>query len=520
MLTILVIEECEESSKIRNLIDWTAENYSLLGIVSNGIIGRAIAERQRPDIILLSTTSQYLGGQSFIDSVTTDEYTPQIIQLYSDEKSVRRINVPSNARLSICRSGFSKESLLSILAKASSVIQLIGSNTIENYQPFFAQRNEAFTRILQTPNPPHTIERLAEEYNLHIISESTSLALFYPENKPLDEVTFKQLVNHLDSLLRQGRNGEVFFRTPDEIGVELCDRESRKGEDSYTYFWQVLESMSQSIESQLGFKVHVVWNETPSGYKSLHNSYLELKKLSAYRYFLPDTNLLNTEYCKKHAQHIPISSIDHLLQQLQEAVAAQSLTLVESLLYDIYISNARSSMDFAVVGYIRSGIETIYNNLIPFSPQNIELHFDNFSFENVEQEYLSIRAFFSDSVRKSSSISAKAHPVTKAVIEYITRNYQKDISLEMVADFANVSCGYLSRLFRKDIGVTFNAYLTKIRIQKAQQLLTDTSIRVSDVSKAVGYSDDKYFSRIFKKHTGVAPRQYQRITKEKDGEER
>ena len=63
------------------------------------------------------------------------------------------------------------------------------------------------------------------------------------------------------------------------------------------------------------------------------------------------------------------------------------------------------------------------------------------------------------------------------------------------------------------MGVTFTEYLTGVRMQRARELLADTSMRTADVAYAVGYNDPHYFSYLFKKNTGLSPREYRKDEK-------
>ena len=64
---------------------------------------------------------------------------------------------------------------------------------------------------------------------------------------------------------------------------------------------------------------------------------------------------------------------------------------------------------------------------------------------------------------------------------------------------------------KKEVGVNFSEYLIKVRIKNAKEMLLNTEGSVEDISYAVGYSDIKYFSRIFKKYMGVTPTEFRKL---------
>lgn len=98
--------------------------------------------------------------------------------------------------------------------------------------------------------------------------------------------------------------------------------------------------------------------------------------------------------------------------------------------------------------------------------------------------------------------------IIEAVKKYIIENYSNNISLEMAANSVHMNHMYLSRLFKKETGVSFTDYLTDIRMQKAKKLMENVSIKLYEISEMVGYYSPKHFSKVFKKNTGVTPKQY------------
>ena len=92
--------------------------------------------------------------------------------------------------------------------------------------------------------------------------------------------------------------------------------------------------------------------------------------------------------------------------------------------------------------------------------------------------------------------------------EYINNNYSKDISLDDVSRQVNISPYYFSKIFKEDMGEGFVEYLTKIRMEKAKELLTTTEYSMKEICAMVGYADPNYFSRSFKKNVGVTPTEY------------
>lgn len=118
-----------------------------------------------------------------------------------------------------------------------------------------------------------------------------------------------------------------------------------------------------------------------------------------------------------------------------------------------------------------------------------------------------IRKFTNKITDQRNSIGRQA--VVKAK-EFIDTNYAAEISLKEVADSVYLNPSYFSQLFKETTGENFITYLTKVRIEKAMELLNKFDYKVYEVAQAVGYTDQAYFSRIFKQVTGLNPADYRR----------
>lgn len=97
--------------------------------------------------------------------------------------------------------------------------------------------------------------------------------------------------------------------------------------------------------------------------------------------------------------------------------------------------------------------------------------------------------------------------MNKAII-YIKRNFTKNITLEEVAQVVNLNPTYFSTLFKQTFNSTFKESLNKLRIEESKKLLSNTDFLIIDIAIATGFSDQSYFSKTFKKYTGLSPKQY------------
>ncbi|MDY3919948.1 MAG: response regulator [Candidatus Limivivens sp.] len=104
--------------------------------------------------------------------------------------------------------------------------------------------------------------------------------------------------------------------------------------------------------------------------------------------------------------------------------------------------------------------------------------------------------------------AGQSDSIIKKAKSYIQEHFDRDISLDDVSREVNISPYYFSKIFKEESGENFIEYLTRIRIEKAKEMLENPSLSIKEVSAMSGYADPNYFSRLFKKQTDMTPREY------------
>lgn len=99
----------------------------------------------------------------------------------------------------------------------------------------------------------------------------------------------------------------------------------------------------------------------------------------------------------------------------------------------------------------------------------------------------------------------------KRALGYIREHYRENLSLEILADYLEITPEYLSTLFNKEVGINFTTFLKRFRISHAKRLLKGTDKKIYEISQEVGYNDPKYFNRVFKEEIGVSPGDYRQL---------
>lgn len=94
--------------------------------------------------------------------------------------------------------------------------------------------------------------------------------------------------------------------------------------------------------------------------------------------------------------------------------------------------------------------------------------------------------------------------------QYVADHYRQKISVQDVADRLHLNPSYFSHLYVKETGQHFSDYLMEYRIEKSKELLMSTNMSVGEVAETVGYDDQRYFSRIFRRMTGMNPTEFRK----------
>ncbi len=117
--------------------------------------------------------------------------------------------------------------------------------------------------------------------------------------------------------------------------------------------------------------------------------------------------------------------------------------------------------------------------------------------------------------KKMNSIKTRniySKQIVKA-INYINSHITEKIMIQEVADFLSLSVSYLSRLFKSEVGLNISEYIIKQKIKAAEGMLRSSSQSSTEISYILHFSSQSYFTKVFKKYTGMTPKEYQKLYK-------
>lgn len=227
------------------------------------------------------------------------------------------------------------------------------------------------------------------------------------------------------------------------------------------------------------------------------------------------------EYCKwlslKYARYDSIQYTDVNISdlsfwtELQSAVDQKALDDIELILNDVfeYFHKTHISRDslkqFCIKAYLEIG-----NNPEKEGEMNLLLEISSLSsIANAYTYMLNIyRTHFVQAAENENDYKKR---LIQKTMKFVQENYQKPISLNDAAAHVKKSPAYLSNKFKRETGIAFTQYVTDCRILAAKKLLISTNMKIKDIAIEVGFTDEQYFSLVFKRECGITAGGYRKI---------
>lgn len=133
--------------------------------------------------------------------------------------------------------------------------------------------------------------------------------------------------------------------------------------------------------------------------------------------------------------------------------------------------------------------------------------FRSTTLEQLKSSILSIAKEVAETLNEQTNIS----PVIKQILNHVELSYAEEFSLKTLGQTYNIHPVYLGQLFQKELNQTFSDYVNRFRIEKAKELIKQTTLKTHTIAKTVGYWDAGYFYKQFKKYVGVSPTDFKSL---------
>ena len=265
----------------------------------------------------------------------------------------------------------------------------------------------------------------------------------------------------------------------------------------------LLEQYERHIEMSIGS-----WQELPL---KLRQSYLDAQKAQLYHFFHPDWLYSPWPVIRRGLLPSCASLNAHaeaFARAIKDGDGDRAIDEVHLFSYDaqdhIYpyeeamdaLEHMRESVDGVSTGEAREAMDAFLEK--------------SGLYRNIREYALELCRITRLALEPSSDDDDEAKPSQQVewLRHFISQNLHTDLSLTSLADSVHLSSSYLSRLFKKETGVTVTDYITAERMEKARQLLEQTDQSIESITQQVGYPTHHYFTKRFKQRYGVTPKEY------------
>jgi len=513
-------DEPEVIEGISTLIDWKKYDINICATAANGEEAIELIKKFKPDIILIDIKMPKYDGLEVIEYARNYglHFESIILSGYDDfcfaQKAIE-LKI-FNYLLKPCKPQEVLEAVLkakAILEKERDKQELLSkySNYFKDTLPIVKERilNEIIYNIR---NDNDDLIDLLNKYEINLLSEGLYclIVLRFDKEPKLSNNIEAYTMACLDIIKEYLENlltSEV-FRTRDDIAIIISTKTILEKD----FLNGVLLNIQRLIFDKLEVNIYFGVSNWVRSLSKLKLSYLQAQEEADIKFFADDVDIIYYEEISidKKTVIYPFDDekeIIHCLALCNKSMLNEKIDLFLDSLFNNCTQNK---------WYIKSAIIIFMGNLIKFCyDKNLNMKdiIDNKLFENIfkaerkEQLKNSILNFVYNISSKIEQMD-KRNNIVKSAIEYIEKNYNKNISLESVSKEVYVTPTYLSILFKREIGINFIDFLHKYRIQKAQELLKNQNLKTYQVANLVGYNDEKYFSQLFKKYTGLTPSQF------------
>lgn len=317
------------------------------------------------------------------------------------------------------------------------------------------------------------------------------------------------LINQLEAAAIQGSR-IIAEELPDKkIVVIVCT--SKRGE------W-LIELINDLIHAEKRSNLHsqLSVGHWVQQFKDVHHSYVEARILMKYGYFLPEASMLrDVSLLERETSNEEIPQ--PVLLRFKEKLQARNLEGITAAIDDL-IEHMRSGMysadycHFIVMNTV-SVYSDYYKSVRYKQPDSAKVdlykQFSTINCINGYREWLvqSITEFISHMEKRSDERNIES---IDAVKDYIRQHLSEELSLNTVASKVYISPKYLSKIFKEETGINYSDYITKMRMDRALELIKTKDMTIEQIANTVGYGTAAYFIKKFKEINGCTPKTYLR----------
>lgn len=545
MLKIFLAEdEVIVRETIKRMIPWEDLGFELVGEAADGEMALPLLIKQQPDLLITDIKMPFMDGLTLAKLAKKEipELKVVILSGYDDFNYAKQaINIGVEDYL---LKPITKNALIERLTEIRGKYE--HERTQKEYYEKFHREMQAYEKnssrdffeaLVSGSLDMMELYKKAEKLGLDVVAEAYNILIFTMncnddfsgrregysswEAESLEMLEDFFAGHPFAMLFRSNIFSYAVLIKGDKEGIEentrLCVEELRKilnrRGDRRQWFvaaGQPVERLSQIQKSyhsaSRAFSQRYLYNENILHYNEMESMEKQSASDEGNEYLQKvDVNALNPAILQKFLSNGLLEETENFVKDYFRAIGQEPL---ESLVFRSYVTlNVR----FSVISFLKelgcdTGILESENSEETLTESGKSLESAVAYAEKVISQAITLRDQNSGNKNKS---------ILKSAIEFIDSNYmEEDISLNKVANVANVSANHFSALFSQNMGQTFIEYLTSLRMNKAKEYLRCTGMRSSEIAGKVGYKDAHYFSYLFKKTQGMTPSDYRKVREE------
>ncbi|WP_054027767.1 response regulator transcription factor [Bacillus sp. FJAT-28004] len=509
---VIVDDELLVRQGIKHLLNWEQEGFQIVGEASNGKEALELIERVEPHIVITDIVMPVMGGE---------ELTRAIKARYPE---IEVIILSSYGEFDYVRSTFQSGVVDYILKPKLEAVQLL--DTVKRT----AQKIPSL-KLMESNNDSlsikHIVEKLISGYEIDV--DDSIIAEAFPHNsfrvigadlKSLNSVNRErqddsQLLDKMKAVLNTEISEALYLPLLTEPNMAaLLINVDQRDQHILTRVGRELASWSEERMNEIGWTIGASFSDLRQLSTNYKDSFL---KLNSYRYFLPLSNrLIIHGELPKTSDEIDIFNMNHFTELLNRRQFDEAFgELLE------YVDGRSSQYKTDVFEFKSFLGNVIFNITILLGRQDPRMkkldetkyaYFKSIGESSHVSEAAALLQTFISEVNDVIQLrgAASSNPNMTQLLQFIRENYAEPLSLTEIAKHFHFNPSYLSSYFTAHNKEGFSEYLNKIRVEKAAELLQQDAASISEISGMVGYSDHSYFTKVFKKLTGLSPSHYRK----------
>ena len=522
MYQVFVVEdELLIRQSIRNVIENMPGPYALCGEASDGEMALAMMQDLMPDILLTDIRMPFLDGFDLIKNCKAmmPWLKVVIISGFGDFESAQKaisLGVDQYLLIPVRQADLIKvvEEMASQIEKSKASRGAAIPDGMDEEEVLKVLRQHFMRQILYGEADTGTLLERMQRLKMDIMRTHYMVAVCSFDSPNIDhrilENTVEKVLNETDTLM-------YYFNNQDRMTILAYDNDPEVLNERVYQFLNILRHELQDIcpviTTVIGSDVQRL-GEIPESFKTATGLLRTVSGVAAGQVI----NVKDTAQLAADIFRIDSPFGEEFQQKLKHARAEDADQLLDELL----ASPEGKRFDRTMVRY--NGLLTLMRLAVQkISRRNPDLEEKDIAAQ-LSEKYDILSASGSRkkfrqtahdllleilNAHRDNPEEIKYHHVISQAEQYIRENFtDQNISLISVADHVAMSAAYFSTVFSQTTGRSFISYLTALRIERAQELLTTTNMKLADIALAVGYNEPNYFSHVFRKTVGMTPKEY------------